>query len=580
MRAPSCPSVSYVFRSCALKRAGDGGGCPDILKKLDNASNLILEKRKVLQVKNMKRFLALLLIVTLCAAALPALAETGVEQTLKIATVAEGASDKTVYPWHNPGGIASSAMYRTLLLAQSNLTDVNPDLAESYSMSEDSLTYTFKLKENLRWSDGEPLTAQDVKNSVKTVLKVSACNAIFTNAFNRIKGAAAWKDGSATDLEGVKTDGNTVVIELDSSFGAFLQVIAQFVILPEHAIKDIDPLDLNNSSYWSAPVTSGAFKLAEMSAGNYYVLVPNEYYEGTPWKITKIISYFVPDMITAAQAGNVDYFNTNSTDIINEMKKLDYMTMYPVDILFFRYFICNMKGVDGNENTVMQDVRVREAILYAIDREALAANLFPGLATVVNSGVPNDYPEYNGKVYEYNPEKAKELLKEAGYDFNHTFRILYYYSDQTSIDFMDAIAYYLGEVGMKVETVYSQQGTTDLYETRNYDIGYKGLSAFSIAEWYGEYNSKNVYFQKIFGGDTQFDELVAAIAAEANPEKRSEILKQLEELEQKNLYKLPLYTIGNNVFINTSHVKLPEDVQLGNPWYLHNMDLANWEIIG
>lgn len=145
---------------------------------------------------------------------------------------------------------------------------------------------------------------------------------------------------------------------------------------------------------------------------------------------------------------------------------------------------------------------------------------------------------------------------------------------------MEAIAYYLREIGMKVETIQSQQGTTDLYTTRNYDIGYKGLSAFSIAEWYGEYQSTNAYFQNIFGGDTQFDELANQIAAEADPAKRSEVLKQLQELEQENLYKLPLYTIGNNLFINTKCVKVPDGVTFGNPWYIHDMDLENWEIIG
>lgn len=190
--------------------------------------------------------------------------------------------------------------------------------------------------------------------------------------------------------------------------------------MPEHAMKDIDPLELHNSTYWSNPVTSGAFKLDEMSPGNYYTLVPNEHYTGKPWKFTKIINYYVPDLITAAQAGNTYMLNTNAPDMINELSKLDSLTMYPIDILFYRYFICNMKGVDGNENPVMQDKRVREAILYAIDRETIAEQLFPGLAHVLHSGVPNDYPEYNGKVYEYNPEKARQLLEEANYDFNTT----------------------------------------------------------------------------------------------------------------------------------------------------------------
>lgn len=502
------------------------------------------------------------------------------EKILKLATTIEGAADKTVYPWHNPSGPATAAMYRSLLLADANLTDVTPDLATDYSVSPDGLTYTFTIKEGVKWSDGEDLTAEDVAFSIKTNLKVASGNAIFTNAFTKIEGAEAWRDGSADDLSGLKVDGNVVTITLTSSYGAFIPVIAQFCILPEHVVKDYDPLELHNSDYWSKPVTCGAFKLGEMSAGNYYTLVPNEYYEGTPWKITQITNYFVPDLLVAAQAGNNDFLNTNVPATISELNKLDFMTMYPIDILFYRYFICNMKGVDGNENPVMQDKRVREAILYAIDRETITEQLFPDLAHVLHSGVPNDYPEYNGVAYEYNPEKAKQLLEEAGYDFNHTFRILYYYSDQNSIDLMDTIAYYLGEVGMKVETIQSQQGTVDLFQTRNYDVGYKGLSAFSIAEWYGEYDSTNANFQNIFGGDTQFDANSAAIAAESDPARRSEILKELQTMEQENLYKLPLYTLGNNIFVNTQHVKVPDGVTFGNPWYLHDMDLANWEIIG
>ena len=469
---------------------------------------------------------------------------------------------------------------RTLLLADANLTNVSPSLATDYTVSEDGLTYTFTMKEGVKWSDGEPLTAADVAFSIKTNLKVASGNAIFTNAFTNIVGAEAWRDGSASDLEGVKVEGNVVTITLSSPYGAFIPVIAQFCILPEHAMKDLDPLEIHNSEYWANPVTSGAFKLGELSVGNYYTLVPNEHYEGTPWKITQIINYYVPDLLVAAQAGNTYMLNTNAPEIISELGKLDFMTMYPVDILFYRYFICNMKGVDGNENPVMQDKRVREAILYAIDRETIAEQLYPGLAHVLHSGVPNDYAEYNGTAYEYNPEKAKQLLQEANYDFNHTFRILYYYSDQNSIDFMDTIAYYLREVGMKVETVHSQQGTVDLFQTRNYDVGYKGLSAFNIAEWYGEYSSGNANFRNIFGGDTKFDEKAEAIAAEADPAKRSAILKELQTLEQDNLYKLPLYTIGNNIFINTNCVKLPDGVTFGNPWYLYDMDLANWEIIG
>lgn len=509
--------------------------------------------------------------------------ETGtgeVEQVLKLAAIPDGAGagDKVPTTWNNKT-LQSTLMFRTLFLADADLTNVNPDLAESYTISDDGLTYTIVMKDGPKWSDGEPITAEDAAFSIKTNLKAAVSNGIYTSAFTQIKGAQEWKDGAA-DLEGIAVDGNTLTITLNTPYASFIPVLAQFDILPEHILKDADPLELHNNDYWAKPVSSGMFMLEEMNVGNYYTLVPNPYYDGQAPKIQKVICYWINDWITTAQSGNVDYMSTNATDIINEVGKLSYMEKIPVDILFYRYFIVNMKGTDGNENTAMQDVRVREAILHAIDRETLATSLFPDLASVVNSGVLNGDPENNGKEYEYNPELAKQLLEEANYDFNRPIRILYYYSDQTSVDFMDAIAYYLGEVGLKVELTQSSQGTTDLFQTRNYDLGYKGLSAFTISEWYGEYQSGNANFQNIFGGDTQFDELLTQLGSETDPAKRSEILVQLQELEQANLYKLPLYTIGNVIFINTDHLKIPEGVTFCNPWYRCDLNFENWEIIG
>lgn len=526
----------------------------------------------------MRKLLALLLAAAMLTT-LAAAAFAQEEKALKLSTVLqENIGDKVPYPWQNML-LTDSMMFRTLFFAEPDLVTLKDDLAKAdYKLSEDSLVYTIEFIDGSRWSDGEAITINDVVFSIKTNMRAAITNGIFANAFNCIKGAEAWKKGEAEDLEGIKTEGNTLTITLSKPYNAFAATLAQFAILPEHCLKDQNPLEMHNAAFWTNPVTSGMYKLSEMNVGNYYVLVPNEHYAGTAPKIQKVINYFVTDQVTAAQSGQMDYFNTNSPGVIGEMQKLSSMTMFPVDILFYRYFICNMKGVDGNENPVMQDKRVREAILYAIDREELAKNLFPGLAHVVNSGVPGDYPENSGKVYEYNPEKAKQLLKEANYDFSHKFRILYYYSDQVSIDFMEAIAYYLGEIGMDVTVVNTKQGTTDLFQTRNYDVGYKGLSAFNIGEWFNEYSSANANFSNIFGGDTAFDELNAAFAAAGNAEETSEALKALEEKEHELMYKIPLFTIGNNVFVNTDHVKLPEGIVFGNPWYRTNIQIENWEL--
>ena len=500
----------------------------------------------------------------------PATGDTPVEidNTLYMASLIEGNGDKISYVWNNIAFLGS-LMYRTLFLADTDLVGLNPDLANDYTVSDDGLVYTIDFIGG-KWSDGEDLTLEDVVFSIEANLRVATSNGIYTSAFSKIEGADAWKAGEADGLSGLAVDGNTLTITLSSPHSTLPQVLTQFAILPAHCFEGADLLELHNNEYWSKPVTSGMYTVGEMNPGNYYTLVRNEYYEGTAPKIDKVVVNLVSDIITAAQAGMVDVTNTNSVDIINELNKLDYMTMYPVDILFFRYFICNMEGVDGNENPPMQDVRVRRAILHAIDRETLAESLFPGLAHVSNMGTE----------YEYNPELAKQLLEEAGYDFNHTFRILYYYSDQGSIDFMEAIAYSLGEVGMKVEITQSSNGTQDLFQTRDYDVGYKGLSAFDISEWYGEYSSTNSNFQNIFGGDTAFDDLILEYAAATTDADKQAVLDELGAKEAELAYKLPLFTIGNNMFINTGRVSLPDDIVFGNPWYKTDISYEEWEIVG
>ena len=145
---------------------------------------------------------------------------------------------------------------------------------------------------------------------------------------------------------------------------------------------------------------------------------------------------------------------------------------------------------------------------------------------------------------------------------------------------MDAVAYYLNQIGVQTEITQTSTGTVDMFQTRDYDIAYKGLSAFAVNEWYGEYQSTNNNFMNIFGGDTAFDELTNQLNESSDPAVRSETLSELQELEQEMLYKLPLYTIGHVLYINTDHVQIPDGVEFANPWYRSDIDFENWEIVG
>ena len=224
-----------------------------------------------------------------------------------------------------------------------------------------------------------------------------------------------------------------------------------------------------------------------------------------------------------------------------------------------------MKGIDGKENEAMQSVDVRKALIECIDRATLAT-LYPN-ATVLNSGVPNSDEAYNGFEYTFDAEQGRADLEASGYDMSRTLKICYYNNDQTSIDLINTIVYYLEQAGLTVEATLSNDGTTDLFTTRDYDIGFKGLSSFSLNEWYAEYMSNSA----------TFDEAVSALSAATTQEDRDAALNTLQTLEQENLYKVPLFTVGNYVYLS-DNVELPEGVEFCNPLYTCDIDYVDWNV--
>ena len=468
--------------------------------------------------------------------------------------------DKVPTPWLNHN-MATNLMWRGLLIADASLTKTSPDLAESVEISDDGLTYTITLKEGLKWSDGEDLTVDDVIWSINAVQETTVKNSIYSAAFGKINSLTA--------------EGNVITMVLDTPYASMNDILAQFYILPEHCLADADVTTLDTDDFWKNPVTSSYYKMGELNTGNYFTLVPNENYEGTAPKIESVTVSFVNDFLTAAQSGSAHYLYGNASDLYTAMSAMDNFTTHNIDVLFYKYFIFNMEGVDGKTNEAMQDINVRKAIMAAVDRATLAT-LYPS-AAVLNSGVPNTHEAYNGFEYTYDVEAAKALLAESSYDLSRPLRICYYNNDQTSIDLINTVVYYLQEVGFTVEATLSNDGTTDLFTTREYDIGFKGKSSFSMEEWYSEYMSTDALFGNIFGGDTSFDEAIAELSAATTDEAKNAALTKLQALEQELVYKVPVFTVGNAVYLSNALV-IPEGVEFCNPLYACDVDYANWDI--
>ncbi|MGN0305858.1 MAG: ABC transporter substrate-binding protein, partial [Lachnospiraceae bacterium] len=153
-------------------------------------------------------------------------------QALKLSvTTGDGSTtdDKIPTPWLNRI-MATNLMFRALFLADSSLTNPQPDLAQSCEISEDSLVYTITMKDGLKWSDGEALTAEDVKWSIETALQAATCNSIYTSVFKNISE--------------ITVEGNSITLTLEAPYASMMDVLAQFAILPKHCLENADPLKL------------------------------------------------------------------------------------------------------------------------------------------------------------------------------------------------------------------------------------------------------------------------------------------------------------------------------------------------
>lgn len=501
------------------------------------------------------------------------------EKVFHLATSEKMISTRLDSVWVNRGDLYKTLMFRSLLIASPDLKSFKPDLAQSYTVSPDSLTYTFKMKDNILWHDNMPVTAEDVKWSVEAALSGSLLNGIYSTAFSNIEGYDDFKNKKTSELSGVTADGDTVTFHLTRTSSTFLPVMAQFAILPRHLLKNANLLELHNDPFWQKPVGDGMYKLEEFNPGNYAVYVPFEGYDGPRPSIGKIILSATGDVTAAAQKGDVDYLITSDPAQMTQLDKMPYMKKYPIDIDYYRYLVCNIADENGKVNEKIADPRIREALLMAIDRQSIFDSLFNGLGKATDTGIPAFAPEYKAaQSYSYKSEEAKKLLLEAGFNFNQKIKLRFYADDPASASMMEAIAFSWENIGVKTDVAKFQgSATQELFQTRDYDFALKALSAFTYGDYYGEYTSSNANFSKVFGKSTDFDELVEKLDMTVKPEEQTPVLDNLQALEQKDLYKLPLGTFGVCIYVNTDHVDTT-GARFGNPYFYYDNNFAGWKL--
>ena len=348
-------------------------------------------------------------------------------------------------------GIAIGFTLTGLITENAITKQLEPELAEKWEFQQDGKQLIFTMRPDLKWSDGQPLTVDDVLFTYQDII------------FNKKIPSGAQdtlRVGKSQTLPKVeKLDDRRISFFLSEPFAPALRTIGGTGILPKHVFAPTiqeDPKDLDKKlkflETWTltTPVNqlvgSGAYLIQEYRPSERIIYKPNPYYwkKGTP-NIEKFVMQIVESPDTALlrfRSGDLDMYRLRGEDyqLLKKFEQRDRFKIYnagPSTGQAFIMFNLN-KGrdpktdqpfVDPIKSKWFNDVNFRRAVAYALNREAMITNLSRGLAQTQNSpiSIPSPYflpPEKGLKVYDYLPEKSKEILLQAGYKYDDKQQLL------------------------------------------------------------------------------------------------------------------------------------------------------------
>ncbi len=468
-------------------------------------------------------------------------------------TYAVGTDAKTLDPQFVndlPSAVAAMQIHETLVARDENMNLV-PGLATEWSVSSDGKTWTFKLRKGVKFHDGTDFNADAVKYTLDRMLD---------------KATASPRRSVVSMITGVKVvDASTVQITTDQPFGPFLAQLSTYnvAMMSPTAAKAAGV-----KGYGQKPVGTGPFKFKSWTPGEKLVLERNDSYWGTKPTIKELTFKVVPEDATRVmllKTGDAQVVGGVPAFQIDDLKKDANITLIAKP--GFRTIYVGM----NNSQKPFDDPRVRQAVNYAIDREAIVKNLLRGQATIAVGPESTTIPgaaKTLQTVYTHDVAKAKQLLKDAGYPDGfktvfHTPSGRYPMDQQVS----EAIVGQLKEAGIQAELKVMDWGAyndmlTKGTESRLFLLGKGSPSAdpdMTLSLSFGTKASMN----QAFYSNKQVDGLLADQRKETNADKRAQILQQIQDLVQKDAAWANLYyetiTVGTRANVKGLQV-LPNEL--------------------
>ena len=439
-----------------------------------------------------------------------------------------------------------------------------PGEAESWEISDDGLTYTFTLREGLKWSDGSAHTAQDYVYAMKRILDPNTEAKYVDFLLGYVEGAEEYYADNSIgfDKVGVSApDDNTFVFTLKAPAPYWIDVLTMWTFSPvQEATVEA------NGERWTASadtyVTNGPFRMAEINMGESFVLEKNPYYyDADEVNLDKITFRFISDLGTSLMAyenGDIDGMSSIPTTDMARLKAEDAgVVMTPSYGTVWYDFNCAKAPFDN--------VLVRKAFSQAVDRlaiiedvvqtEADPAYSFMSPGYVVNGVDLMDDADDNELSEEADVEAARETLAEAGYPNGEGFPeiTLSYYSNETVGKVVEALARQLQDA-LNVKIKISNADWAVYYAdilAGNYDFGAMG--------WSGDYVHPMTFLALFVTGDAnnnvfysnpEYDKLVAMAANMTDAEEAFEVMQEAEALAASEYPVLPLYYKANTMLMH------------------------------
>ncbi|MDT8399962.1 MAG: peptide ABC transporter substrate-binding protein [Pseudomonadales bacterium] len=472
------------------------------------------------------------------------------------------------------------ALFEGLVTKNPTTLEIEPAVAESWDISADGRLYTFHLRHDARWSNGDPLTAEDFRWSWQRAL-TPALGSLYNYMYFGIVNAEAFGTGQITDFSqvGVKVlDDYTLQVELKEPTPYFLQILDHYSTFPVHrATLEAFGSASSRLSQWARAgnlVSNGPFVLSEWQVNSHIRVEKSPYYwDADKVKLNAIVYYPTENLTTEERMfrdGQLHFTNSVPLEKIPTYLKEQPELIEIAPYLGTYYYMIN------TTRPPFDDARVRRALAMAVDRKLLVETVLQGIVEPAYAIVPPGTLGYDPpKLFSYDPEQARELLAAAGYPEGQgfpAFDILYNTQESHQKIAVAIQQMWRQNLGIDVGLVNQEwQVYLDSQENMNYDISRRG--------WIGDYVDPNSFLDMFLTGggnnktgfsNPRYDQIILQDAPKVQDrDQRYALFREAETLLIDNMPIIPLYTY------QSSHLKQPS--VKGMPTNI--MDYYNWKYV-